>query len=165
MSLKLPPPLPPMETVVGAIDAEGRRTAASARDWTVAAVRRVLPARSGRQRQAARGRVTRTALGYRVEVKPSKSVRYANGVTAVEVAGWLEKGTGIFGPRGRLIRPRKGKAFHLPSGWRSTAIKGQPAQHPYSRVQTSEEARVERILIDGAQDGAAAAERVLTGAM
>jgi hypothetical protein len=165
MSLTLPPPLPRMETVLGALDAEARRTAGDARNATVAAARRVLPARSGRQRRAARGRVTRTGLGYVITVAPDKRVRYPGGLSALEVARFLEGGTGVFGPSGRPIRPRRAKAFHLPGGWRSTTVQGQRAQHPYERVQTGEEARVARILADGAFAGAKAAERVLQEAL
>lgn len=161
MTLDLPRPLPPMTTVLGAIDAEGRRTAGAARDHTVAAVRRFLPARTGRLRRGTRGSVRRSPHGYTVEVKPTSRERYPSGVTAVEVAGWVEGGTGVYGPKHRPIRPRRGKAFRLPTGWRSTTIAGQPARHPYSRVQSSEEARVARMLAAGAVDAAKAAERAL----
>jgi hypothetical protein len=163
MSVQLPRPLPPMTTVLGAIDAEGRKTAAGARDHTVAAVRRLLPARTGRARRAARGAVRRSPTGYTVEVKPTKRERYESGVTALEVTRWIEEGTGVYGKRGRPYPPRRAEAFRLPGGWRTTMIAGQRAQHPYRRAQTGEQARVQRILADGAVPAARAAERALGG--
>lgn len=162
MTLQLPPPLPPFTTVLGALDLAGRRSAREARDDTVAAVRRTLPARSGRARQGARGAVRRQPDGYVIEVSPSSRVRYPSGVTAKEVTRWIEGGTGIHGPRHRMIRPRRAHAFRLPHGFRTTELAGQRAQHVYARVQVSEEARVERILIDGAQHAARDLEDALT---
>lgn len=164
MSLKLPPPLPPMTTLLGAIDTAGRDTAAQARDLTVAAVRRTMPARSGRARKAQRGAVRRARTGYTIEVSPSSRVRYPNGVTAKQVTRWVDQGTGLFGPKGRPIRPRRAHVFRLPNGHAATEVTGQRAQHIYRRAQTSTEAAVTRILIRGAQAGARAAERALGGA-
>lgn len=156
--------LPAMPTVLGAMDDVAKRTAGKARDNTVAAARRFLPARSGRARRGTIGRVTRTPLGYVVTVAPTSRVRYPNGVTAVQVVGWVEGGTGVYGPRRRPIRPRKeGGAFKLPSGFRSGELRGQRAQRPIARARSSEEARTERMYIDAAQEAARAAERVLAG--
>lgn len=164
MSLRLPAPLP-IATVLGAIDTTARDTASTAKDHTVAAVRRTLPARTGRQRAAARGRVTRTRTGYQIVVAPARTVRYPNGVTAVQVAGWIEGGTGVHGPHRRPIRPRRGDVFKLPGGIIVPSTQGQKAQHPYERVQSSEEAATGRILAAGATAAARAAERVLAGAL
>jgi hypothetical protein len=160
--IRLPRPLP-FETALGAIDNSAKMTAGTARDHTVAAARRILPAHSGRLRSATRGRVQRTPIGYLIRVAPVASVRYPNGVTAVQVARWVAGGTGIHGPRKRAYTPRRADAFRLPSGWRTTTIEGQAAQDPYERVQSGEDARVERILGQGAFAAARAAERVLGG--
>lgn len=160
MTLKLPPPLP-IETVLGAIDGAAQRTAAAARDHTVSAVKRALPAHSGRSRAAARGRVTRTPTGHAVSVAPSKTVRYPNGVTAVEVARFFSGGTGEHGPRKRPYPPRRARAFRLPQGWSSDVIEGQRPNPVYERVQTSEQARVARMMEAGAAQAARDAEAVL----
>lgn len=162
MTLRLPPPLP-VATVLGAIDKRGRTTATAAGTHTLAAVRSTLPSRSGRLRQGTRRSVRRTPTGYVIEVAPTSRVRYPNGVTAKQVGGWVEGGTGIHGPRHKRITPRRAKAFRLPSGWAKIELEGQRAQHPFSRVQTSEEGAVQRILEGGAQLAARDAERALEG--
>jgi hypothetical protein len=163
MSLELPPPLPPFETVLGAIDGEARRTARAAGNIGLAAVRRTLPARSGRLRRGQRVRISRTARGLMFEVSPTSRVKYPNGVTAVQVTRWVDQGTGLKGPRHRLIRPRTAKAFHLPAGYRTTALEGQAPQHAYDRARSSSDALVERELAAGAQRAAREAERVYGG--
>jgi hypothetical protein len=151
---RVQPPKPlRLGTALEVIDLQGRASAEAVRDLTVPAVRRALPARSGRLRSATRGRVGRTATGYAVTIAPSKSVRYpgrSGGVSAREVARFVESGTGVYGPQHRAIRRRNGGPFHLPNGWRSTTLRGQRAQHPFERVQTSEDAAVFRVLEAGA---------------
>lgn len=155
MSVKLPPPLK-VETMLGAVDLSARRTAGRARTHTVAAVKRLMPARSGRARSAAAGSVKRTALGYVITVAPRARVRYPSGITAVEVTRFVEKGTMLQGPRKRVPR-RLGR---LPSGAVPTG-RGQRAQHVYARAESTQEATVTRMLQAGADDAAREAERVL----
>lgn len=162
MSLDLPPALH-VETVLGAIDTQARRSASRAGTVGVAAVRRYVPARTGRARAGVARRVRRSLHGYLIEVYPSAKSRYASGVTSKQVLGWLERGTGEYGPRGRPIRPRRGHAFHLPGGWVSGSIRGQRAQHPFARALTSSDATVVRELETGASIAARNAERVLGG--
>jgi hypothetical protein len=129
-------PLPPMGTVLGAIDVAGKATAVEARDFGVAAVRRVLPARSGRLRRGTVGRARKSPTGFVIEVGPVSRVKYPNGVSAKEVTRWVAGGTGVHGPHGRPIRPRKADAFRLPGGrFVAGEVQGQRAQHPYERVQ------------------------------
>lgn len=163
MSLELPPPLPPFTTVLGAMDAEARATARAAGNIGLAAVRRTLPARSGRLRRGQRVRITRTAVGLMLEVSPSSRIRYPNGVTAKEVTRFVDQGTGEEGPHHRPIRPRRAKAFHLPTGWAAGELKGQAPQHAYDRARSSSEALVERELAAGAVRAARVAERVIGG--
>src|SRR5437868_6597041 len=113
-----------MSTVIGAIDEAGREAMGQARDHNVAAVRRAIPSRSGRARAGQRGSVRRQGLGYVLEVKPTRRVRYPNGVSAVEVTRWLEEGTGIPGPRSHWITPRRASAFRLPGGWHAERVRG-----------------------------------------
>lgn len=160
---ELPPPLPPMATVLGAFDLEARRSAQRAGRYGVAAVRRRMPARTGKARSAQRASVRRTGLGYIVRIEPSARVRYPNGVSALEVTRWLEGGTGEFGPRKRPIKPRRARGFHLPSGWVSDVIRGQKGRYIYARVRSSESAAAERLMVSGARPAVAAAERVLGG--
>jgi hypothetical protein len=162
MSLQLPPPIK-VDTVLGAFDSEARAAAREASQVGVAAVRRTFPARTGRARAGQRGSVRRTPTGYTVQVAPSSRVRYANGVTAVQVTRWLELGTGVHGPRGRPIRPRRASAFRLPHGWVADELQGQAAQHPYQRAHTAADAVVERTLGAGVAAGVRAAERILGG--
>jgi hypothetical protein len=163
MSVELPPPLPPFTTVLGAMDAEARSTARAAGNIGLAAVRRTLPARSGRLRRGQRVRISRTAVGLMLEVSPSSRIRYPNGVTAKEVTRWVDEGTGVEGPRHRPIRPRKGGAFRLGDHFVAGELHGQAPQHAYERARSSSEALVERELAAGATRAARAAERVLGG--
>lgn len=155
------PPKPlRLGTALELVDVEARRTAEAARDVLLPVVRRNLPARTGRLQAATRGRVGRTPTGYSITVSPSPSVRYhggrgasygsGNGVSAREVARFVEGGTGIYGPGGRPIRRRDGKPFVLPNGWHAKSIRGQRAQRPFARAQTSSEALVFRTLERGA---------------
>lgn len=156
--------LPPFSTVLGVMDQVARAASTDAKNHTVAAVKRTMPARSGRARAGQRGSIRRTRNGYLITISPSSKPVYPNGVSAAEVTRWVGGGTGVFGPTGRPIRPRRGKAFHLPGGvWSSKAIQGQRPQHIYERVQTSEEAAVSRILKQGAAIAAREAERVIGG--
>jgi hypothetical protein len=157
MSIRLPPPLR-VETVIGALDDAAREAARQAGNLTVAAVRQGMPARLGGAQKSA---VRRTPTGYAIEVSPSSRVKYGR-VTAKQVTRFREGGTGVYGPRGRPIRPRAGGAFHLPGGWVSGELRGQPARHHYQRAQSSTEALVERTLALGAQRGAMLAERALS---
>jgi hypothetical protein len=159
----LPTPLPPMATVLGAIDLEARRTAQRAGRHGVAAVRQRLPARTSTVRRGQRSSVKRTGVGYIITVAPSSRERYPSGVTALEVTRWLEGGTGVHGPRGRPIRPRRASAFRLPGGWMAEQVRGQRGRRVYDRVRSSEDAAVERILGAGLRGATAAAERALGG--
>lgn len=159
MSVKLPPPLH-FQTVLGAVDLEARRTATRARTASVAAVKRVLPAHTGRARRGTRGSVRRTPTGYVIEVRPDSRVRYPNGVSAVQVHQWLEGGTGEQGPRHQRIPfERRGR---LPSGRRPSG-RGQAPQRPYARVAAAEGVRVTRLLQDGGPRAMQAANRALGG--
>lgn len=160
MSLELPRPLN-VQTVLGALDTEARNTARDAGDATLAVVRRTIPARSGRARAGQRRAVRRTPTGYVIDVAPTSRVRYPNGVSAKEVTRWLDRGTGIYGPRHHPIRPRRGSFFRLPGGFVAHELDGQRPQHIYERAQSSTEALVERMLALGAERAARAAERAL----
>lgn len=152
-------------TVLEAIDTSGKATAIEARDFGVAAVRRVLPSRSGRLHRGTVGRARKSPTGYTIEVGPTSRVKYPSGVSAKEVTRFVAGGTGVHGPKGRPIRPRKARAFALPGGIEVASVQGQAAQHPYERVQGPADAAVERILTRGADEAAAAAERALDGAI
>lgn len=156
-------PLPPFTTVLGAMDQVARASAADAKNHGLAAVRSTFPARSHRLIDGQRASVVRTTNGYAITIRPNDKLRYPNGVTPVQVAGWVSGGTGEFGPRRRAITPRKGRPFRLPNGWSSGTIKGQRPQHLYERVQASEDAAVLRIFQHGAQVAAREAERVIGG--
>jgi hypothetical protein len=160
MSLKLPPPLN-IQTVLGAYDTAARATARDAGDIGLAAVRRIMPARTGRARRGQRRMVRRTALGYIIEVSPTSRVRYPNGVSAKEVTRWVDRGTGIHGPRHQPIRPRKGNVFRLPGGFVADELPGQKPQHVYARAHTQSDILVQRELERGAHAATQAAARVL----
>lgn len=155
--------LPPLGTVLAAIDVAGKATAVEARDFGVAAVRRVLPSRSGRLHRGTVGRARKSPTGYTVEVGPTSRVKYPNGVSAKEVTRFVAGGTGVHGPKGRPIRPRRSGVFRLPGGITVREVAGQAAQHPYEKVQGPADAAVERILVRGADEAAHAAERALGG--
>lgn len=164
MSMRLPPPLN-VQTVLGALDEAARDAARDAGDVGLAAVRRIMPARTGRARAGQRRAVRRTQTGYQIDVAPTSRVRYPNGVSAKEVTRWVDRGTGVRGPRKRPIRPRKGNVFRLPHGWVADELQGQAPQNVYQRAQSSSEALAQRILEQGAQAGARAAERALERSM
>jgi len=162
MSVVLPPPLH-IKTALGAFDEHARISARAAGTIGLAAVRRTMPARSGRARRGQRLTVRRTPTGYISDVAPTSRVKYPNGVTAKQVTRWVDRGTGIHGPRHQPIRPRKGGVFRLPGGFVANELPGQRPQHVYSRAQTSSQALAQRTLMLGARKAARAAERAITG--
>lgn len=161
MPLELPPPLPPFRTILGAMDAEARSTARAAGNLGLAAVRRTLPARSGRLRRGQRVKISRTARGLALEVSPTSRIKYPSGVSAVEVTRFVVGGTGVHGPKGRPYGPRRAHAFRLGDHFVATELQGQRAQDSYNRARTSSSALVERELAAGAKRAARAAEGVL----
>lgn len=152
---------PPMSAVLGVLDNEARRTSREAGDEGLSAVRRILPARSHRLERATRRRVSRTAVGYRIDISPGKTPLYPSGVSPREVWRFVGEGTGVRGKRGRPIRPRHGHAFRLPNGW-AGETQGQAPQHLTERARTAADARVERRLERGAHDAARAMEEALS---
>lgn len=163
-NLRLPPRLN-IETVLGAFDIGARDASRDAGDATLAAVRRIMPARSGRARRGQRRAVRRTPTGYVIDVAPTSRVRYPNGVSAKQVTLWVDRGTGVHGPRHRPIRPRKGNVFRLPGGFVADEMDGQKPQHVYQRAQSSTEALVQRMLELGATRAARAAQQALNRSM
>lgn len=164
MDLELPPPLR-IDTVLGAFDDGARDAAREAGDLGLAAVRRLMPARTGRARTGQRRAVRRTPLGYRIEVAPTSRVRYPSGVSAKEVTRWVDQGTGVRGPRHRPIRPRKGGVFRLPGGFVAHELQGQAPQNVYARARTSSDALVQRTLENGGRRAARAAQAALDRSM
>lgn len=160
MTVKLPPPLD-VQTVLGAYDNTARQVARDAGDVGLSAVRRLMPARTGRARSGQRRAVRRTPTGYSITVAPTSRVRYPNGVSAKEVTRWVDRGTGVRGPRHRPIRPRKGNVFRLPGGFVADQLQGQAPQHVYERAQTSSGALVQHLLERGAIVATRAAEQAL----
>lgn len=154
MSLRLPPPLR-VDTALGAIDKTAGRVGRRAARQGVSAVRQNVPVRTGAARKGVASRVARTITGYRIEVYASEKGRYrGTSITSKQVLRFLEGGTGP------IIRPRRGHAFHLPSGWVSGAIRGQEAKHPFARAMQSDHLVVHE-LERGAVEAANAAERAL----
>lgn len=155
--LHLPGPLR-VETVVGELDKAAGRTARRARTLAQSAVRRRLPVRSRTLYDATRGTARRTATGYRITVTPRSTPYPRGGVTAREVARFVEGGTGIAGPTGLPIYPRHAEAFPEPFG---EHVRGQQPQHPFQRAAQADGPTIERVLRDGAPAAARAAEAAL----
>lgn len=129
MSVELRGPahvLPDAPTMLGRIDRAMHQAAQEAGQEILVAVRAAEPARTGNLRRQTRVRVSKTRDGWKITVKPTKSV--------ARIAKWVEDGTGIYGPRRRRIRPRHGKAFVLPNGVRVKSTRGQRPQHPFART-------------------------------
>jgi hypothetical protein len=155
-----PNPLP-IATMLAAIDTEGRETVNRARELGVPAFRAVEPAVSGRLRRGTVGRVARTLRGYSLTIAPTSRVRYPSGVTAAQVFRFVDRGTGVYGARGRVIRPRKAKAFALPGGWEARFVRGQHPQGIMARGEHAADPVITRELERGADRAAARAERAL----
>lgn len=153
MTVTVEHPLPPIATIVAAVDTAAREAANEARRAAVPIARACLPARSGRARRGTVGRVSRTPTGYRLEITGSSRVRYPNGVTAKQVHRFITRGTGIFGSLGRPIRPRKAEAFVLP-GWAAESVRGQPGHDYFGAARTASEGVVVRAFADGARHAA-----------
>jgi hypothetical protein len=149
----------PVRTFLTVADVEAQQTARQIGRETRDELRTRLPAQSGRLRRGVQSRVQRTGEGYRVEVSPSSRVRYPSGVTAKEVGRFVERGTGVFGPVGRPIRPRRASGFALPGGFRTATLRGQRPQRVFETLQrTGESTLLVRLAEDGAQRAARAIE-------
>jgi hypothetical protein len=150
-----------VRSLMGAIDHGAREAANDVRRTVLGPVRATLPARSGRARRGTTGRVGRTPTGYSVTFAATSRVRYPNGVSAKQVVRWLHTGTGVFGPLGRPIKPKKGDAFHLPSGWRSGTLRGYPGRDFFGHAQRALGGTVYRTFEDGADRAARWAEAAI----
>lgn len=151
MTIRFDPP-PDVHTFVAALDRGAQESANDARRIGTPVVRAALPARSGRARRGTTGRVGRTGTGYRLTFAATSRVRYPNGISAVQVVRFIHTGTGVYGPTGKPIRPRKrGGHFHLPSGWKSGTIQGQRGHDYFGAAQHSLDGIVYRLWTEGAQ--------------
>jgi hypothetical protein len=150
MTVTVEHPLPPIATIVAAVDTAAREAANDARRAAVPIARACLPSRTGRVRRGTVGRVNRTATGYRLEIAATSRVRYPNGVTAKQVLRFITGGTGIFGPLGRPIRPRKADAFVLPT-WAAESVRGQPGHDYFGAARAAADGVVVRAFADGAR--------------
>lgn len=123
--------LPAPATLLGEYEQQARKAAAQARDTTRAAVRSNYPKGTGRSAREIRGSVSRTPDGLAVNVAPPRA--------RAHIYRFVEAGTGVEGPRGRLIPPRK--RGRLPSG-RVPTGRGQRPQWPFERTRTQLAGRV-----------------------
>lgn len=113
---------PTAPTILGAYELEATLAGREVASDTAAAVRSRFP--SGRTGSSIRGYVSKTPTGISITVKPSKA--------RMHIAKFVEAGTGIAGPRRRLIA--KGRRGRLPSGIVPTG-RGQAPQWPFERTR------------------------------
>lgn len=106
-----------------AADRAAREVARQAGNAALQVVRPRIPRQSGQAASQTRVRVRSDIEGHHVTVGPSKAVAWR--------VRFFEEGTGIYGRKGRPIRPRRAKAFRLPGGIEVAEVKGQRARHTF----------------------------------
>lgn len=158
MAIKADPPLP-LPTVLAAIDDGARVAANTARTASVPVVRAAMPVVSGRLRKGINGRVGRQPLGYTLTIGASSRQKYPSGVTSKQVLRFVTGGTGIHGPRGRVIRPRKADAF-IVNGKPREFMLGQEPQPVLDTAQRQADPVVLRCFDDGSRIAARFAEAI-----
>lgn len=115
--------MPTPATFLGEIDNQMRARAGVARDRTVQSMRAEIPSRSGRTAASTTGRVAATRGGY--EIRVSNRVRG-------HILFFLERGTGVYGPRHRYIA--RGKRGFIRGLGRPPRGRGQRPQKTVSRM-------------------------------
>lgn len=160
--------LPPIPTILAAVDTGARNAANRARSAATPVVRSCLPTASGRLRRGVTGRVQRTPTGYALVFAASTRIRYPGGrgartarggVSAREVLRFVTRGTGVYGRLGHPITPANAKAFRLPNGWTGESVRGQRG-HPYmARARSASNG----LVLHTFEHGADAAARLVEG--
>lgn len=98
-------------------------------------LRNEFPSRSGRTRKGIKRIVSRTPTGLALTIKPTGTPKAPNGVTPVQTLRWLDGGTGIYGPKGHVIAPRRKPRMTLPGGKQVATVKGQRALKRWDRAR------------------------------
>lgn len=137
-------------------DATDRATRAVARKAGRAALEVVkprVPRASGQAAENTRVTVRSDVEGHHVTVGPSKRVSWR--------VRFFEGGTGIYGPKGRPIVPRRAQAFRLPGGIEVASVRGQRARHTFQAARPAADAAFDAAFVRGVEDIDAAARRAL----
>lgn len=133
-------------------DRAARKVARQAGTAALEVVRPRIPRRSGRAAQETRVRVRTDIEGHHVTVGPSKNVAWR--------VKFVEGGTGLYGPRHKVIRPRHSKAFRLPGGVEVTSVKGQRARHMFRESKPA----ADRAFAEAFRSGLGEIDRALKAA-
>lgn len=148
---------PALATLLSAVDTAARETMRGLQADVAVVVVADVPTKSGATVAALRPRISRTATGAALTVRPTRGKQHG-GVTVAEVVRWVNRGTGVLrtgpGPK-RPIRPKtrnalQGKAMILPGGKRRWKVQGQAANPFMERIDLAGSALFEKAAIDGA---------------
>ncbi len=150
MSYVVAPQWPPLIEQLRHVDDVARATAQEAVQRANAIEARVVPRRTGRLAEATKARAVKAPQGWRIVIQTRKT---AHGkVTSQEVARFVGRGTGIYGPRHGPIHAKRQSGrlvpMHTPWGPREE-ISGQRSQPFMNRLLQSADPIVTRVLSDG----------------
>lgn len=133
-------------------DRAARKVAREAGNAALGVVRPRIPRQTGRAAQETRVRVRSDIEGHHVTVGPSKNVAWR--------VKFVEDGTGIYGPRHRVIRPRRARAFTLPGGVEVASVRGQRARHMFRESKPA----ADRAFAEAFRAGLAEVDRAMKAA-
>ena len=143
-------PLDPAR-IFQAQDQAARKVARQAGQAALAVVRPRIPRQTGRGAEQTRVRVRTDIEGHHVTVGPSRDVAWR--------LKFVESGTGIYGPRHQLIRPRHAQSFRLPGGVQVEHVRGQRARHMFRSSKPAADRAFEEAVRAGLAELDAAAHR------
>jgi hypothetical protein len=103
-----------------------RATAQEATRQANVLVARIVPRRTGRLSQATRARMNKAPGGYKIVIQTRKMAHPPGTANTKDIAGFVGRGTGIYGPRHRAIHPRTPGAMRTPAGPRSETSGQRP---------------------------------------
>jgi hypothetical protein len=163
VSVRVVKPLPPPNSLLGALDLGAQATMKAAQAEIAPIVSAETPHKTGEMAAALRPRLGRTSTGRSLTVGAPRGRKHGR-VTLAEVVKWVNDGTGLYrvggGAKHRIRAKNPLRRMTLPGGAKRWSVKGQHPNAFMARIEIAGTSRVEAVMEQGAVDAARAAERV-----